>query len=177
MKYTLTYLLLLGFFGLSIPAFAQAPINDDKSEVKFSIKNAGVTVIGYFHEINGKINWNPDNPSLSSFKAIIPVKSIDTDIDMRDEHLRSNDYFEESKYPNMQFESTRIEKQGNGFLISGNLTIKDVTRTISFPFTVEKTVGGYRFNGSFVIDRRDFHVGGNSWIMGDDVTVMLEIEA
>lgn len=163
---------------VALPFYAQSQsINNEASKVSFKIKNAGLTVDGRFDEISGQINFNAANPSASQFTAVIPTKSINTEVEMRDKHLREEDYFEVEKYPEMKFVSTSVSGANGKYEVTGKLTIKDVTKTITFPFESTQSAGKTVLKGSFVIDRRDYHVGGNSWIMGDDVTVMLEVVA
>lgn len=166
---------LIGIFSLFLFGFAQAPIsykiNSGEAKVGFVIKNAGLKVNGSFTGLTGTINFDTDNPAAGKIDAQIPVKSIDTGINKRDEHLRSADYFEIEKYPNISFSSTSIKTSKNGYNITGNFTIKATTKSITIPFTFS----GNSFKGNFEIDRRDYGVGGNSWIMGDKVKISFEI--
>jgi len=109
----------------------------------------------------------------------VDVSTIDTDNSSRDKHLRSDDYFDVVKYPVIRLTSTSIEKTTDAatWLFSGKLTIKSITKSISFPFTIVPSNGGYLFTGGFQIDRRDFNVGGNSATLSDDVVVSLSVFA
>lgn len=146
-------------------------INTSAAKVSFIIKNAGLNVDGEFSGLSGTINFDKENPSASKIEATIPVKSIDTGINKRDNHLRSEDYFEVETYPNIKFVSTSVSSTKDGYTVKGNFTIKKTTKSISIPFTFENNV----FVGKFNIDRRDYEVGGNSWIMGDKVKISFEI--
>lgn len=169
-------LLMIASFILALPLFAQnKTINAAESQVNFMITNAGLEVEGKFTKISGTIQFDPSNLSRSKFKASVRVSSIDTEIEMRDDHLKSEDYFDVAKYSTMKFESTSITGKTGAYKVTGELTIKDVTKTISFPFSTYSKGGAIHLKGSFVIDRRDYNVGGNSWILGDDVTISLDI--
>ncbi|MEM8892426.1 MAG: YceI family protein [Bacteroidota bacterium] len=147
-------------------------INSSSAKVSFIIKNAGLNVDGEFSGLSGTINFDKDNPSASKIEASIPVKSVDTGINKRDEHLRGEDYFEVEKYPNIRFVSTKItSKDDVWYNVTGNFTIKETTKSVTIPFTFSNNV----FVGKFNIDRRDYGVGGNSWIMGDKVKISFEI--
>lgn len=146
-------------------------INSSAAKVSFIIKNAGLNVDGEFSGLSGSINFDKENPSASKIEVSIPVKSIDTGINKRDNHLRSEDYFEVEKYPNISFVSTNISASKEGFTVTGNFSIKATTKSVSIPFTFSNNV----FVGKFNIDRRDYGVGGNSWIMGDKVKISFEI--
>ncbi|MEL6250681.1 MAG: YceI family protein [Bacteroidota bacterium] len=146
-------------------------INSSSAKVSFIIKNAGLNVDGEFSGLSGTINFDKENPSVSKIEASIPVKSIDTGINKRDEHLRGEDYFEVESYPNIKFVSTSVSATKDGYNVKGNFTIKKTTKSVTIPFTFSNNV----FVGKFNIDRRDYGVGGNSWIMGDKVKIFFEI--
>jgi len=174
MKNTLFALAMI----VALPLYAQnKSIVAGDSKVEFTITNAGMDVEGSFSKVSGSVNLNPDNLAASKISATVEVSSISTGIDMRDNHLKEEDYFEVSKYPTMKFASTSFSKTSNGYKVTGNLTIKDVTKSVTIPFTVTNAGASTILKGSFEIDRRDYHVGGNSWIMGDDVEINLEIAA
>ena len=88
-------------------------------------------------------------------------------------HLRKEEYFNTAKYPTINFVSTAITASN----VTGNLTIKGVTKQISFPFTVKPSAGGYLFEGSFEINRRDFGIGGGSVSLSNNATVNLKVQA
>ena len=147
------------------------------SSVTFKIKNAGITVDGSFKGFQGKVDFNPDNLAGSKFDVSVDAKTVDTDNNARDNHLREDEYFGVEKYPKISMKSTSLTKVSDGkYKATFDLTIKGKTKQVSFPFSYEKTSTGYKLNGSFEIDRRDFGVGGSSWILSDDVKVFLNIE-
>lgn len=151
---------------------------DAGSEVSFKIKNLGVSVGGSFSGLQGKIQFDPANPAASVFDASVDVNSINTGIDMRDDHLKKEEYFDVQNYPRMRFVSTKITAgRGGTYNMTGQLTIKGVTKEISFPFTARVQNGGYQFEGEFKINRRDFKVGGSSFTMSDNLTVHLNVLA
>lgn len=170
---------VLVFFILS---FAwQAPVwvpADNGSSVKFKIKNLGVTVGGSFTGLQGKIAFDPANPGAASIEASIDVNSINTGIDLRDDHLKKEEYFDVKNYPRIHFVSTKVNAGRSGsYTVTGLLTIKKVTREISFPFTATPQGNGFLFTGEFKINRRDFGVGGSSFTMSDNLTVQLSVFA
>lgn len=164
----------------SAAAFAQRnhiPVNE-ASKVKFQIKNFGITVTGYLSSLKGAISLDANNVP-QAFDVTCDVKSIDTDNERRDNHLRSEDYFESDKFPVIRIKSKRIQPTntpGNYYLFA-YLTIKDVTQEIQFPFSVALKDGGKLFTGEFTINRLDYHVGGESNVMGDNVKVLLSVMA
>ena len=153
------------------------PVNE-QSSVKFRVKQFGFNVTGSFTGLQGSIKFSPQELQASHFDVTIQSDSINTGIDLRDNHLRKPDYFDVKKYPVIHFVSGRITnstKAGTLF-ITGKLTIKNVTRDISFPFTAVPQEDGYLFTGEFKINRLDFGVGESSSV-GDNVTVTLKVFA
>ena len=152
---------------------------DTGSTVKFKIKNLGFATTGSFNGLQGAIQFDPANLAASFFDVSIDVNTINTGIEARDNHLRQAEYFHVEKYPRIKFVSEKISPSNkNGTLyVSGMLTIKDVTKEISFPFKATPQNGGYLFAGEFKINRRDFGVGGGSVTLADNLTVILSVVA
>ncbi len=180
-------LILFFMFGftssISSNSFEETVITNDKvkqtiiSSITFKIKNAGIGVDGSFKGFQGIVDFNPDNLSSSNFDVSIDAKTIDTDNNMRDNHLREDEYFGVENHPTISMKSTKIEKVSDGnYKATFNLTLKGKTKSVSFPFSYDKTSTGYKLKGSFEIDRRDYGVGGSSWILSDDVKVYINLE-
>lgn len=152
---------------------------DEGSEISFKIRNFGVNVSGSFKGLEGKIIFFPDSLSAAGFDVKIDVRTINTGINQRDNHLRSEDYFEAARYPHIHFVSTQITTSTSKayLFVFGKLTIKDVTKEISFPFKATPQADGYIFEGEFTLNRRDYNVGGNSITMGDNVTLNIKVLA
>jgi polyisoprenoid-binding protein YceI len=173
-KIVFAFLLLIG----SEIAFSQdfKPV-DEGSSIKFKLKNFGFNTGGTFSGLQGAIHFDKDNPSTANFDVSIDANSVNTNVDLRDNHLRDESYFDVKKYPRIHFVSTSVKPgKENAFEISGKLTIKDKTKDINFPFTATQSTDGYIFHGEFKINRKDFGVGGSSTI-SDNVTVTLNIVA
>jgi polyisoprenoid-binding protein YceI len=168
------------FFTLLLPAFviisfknAELKPVDTDNAVTFAIKNFGINTNGEMKGLKGVIKWDDSNPAASIFNVTVDANSINTGIDMRDDHLRDEDYFDVKKYPVISFVSTAVSSTN----VTGNLTIKGTTKQVSFPFTVKPSNGTYSFEGSFSINRRDFGVGSSSMSLGNNVTVNLKVQA
>ena len=172
--------------GIVLAAFLFANIlapvyiaTDTGSSVKFKIKNLGVTISGSFKGLKGNIQFDPSNLPTSTIEATINASTINTGIDLRDDHLKKEEYFDVKNHPQIRFVSTKItpsNKSGTLFVF-GKLTIKNITKDISFPFTATPQNNGFLFNGEFKINRRDYTVGGSSFTLGDNLTVQLSIFA
>ncbi len=159
------FLLLLIAITGSFTMAQYKPV-DNGSSVQFKIRNFGISTGGSFHGLQGNIRFDPAHPDNANFDVSIDAASVNTDNDMRDNHLREQSYFDVKKYPVIRLVSTKITPSANGgeFMISGKLTIKDHTKDISFPFTATPSGDGYLFKGTFTINRKDFEVGGTSTI-------------
>jgi polyisoprenoid-binding protein YceI len=159
-------LLLCGFDGYS-------QSNSANHAIAFEIKNFGVTVEGSFSAPTGIINFDLNNPGNSIFDVTISAKSINTGIELRDNHLRKREYFDVETYPHILFKSTLISKDAKSdkWIVTGDLTIKNVTKQISFPFAFRDDI----LLGEFTIDRTSFNVGSKSLTMSEDVMVKLKV--
>ena len=150
---------------------------DDGSKVRFVIKNFGINTGGTFEGLAGTITFDPANLANASFNITVDAKTVDTDLEARDNHLRKEEYFDVEKYPKLSFRSTKItttNKEGYLFMF-GVITIKNISKEISFPFKQTSKDGGILFEGEFKLNRRDFGVGGKSFSMSDELNVELSI--
>lgn len=158
------------------------------TRIGFSTRHAMVTKVrGAFNDVEGIINVDVDEPTNSSVNVTIKVVSIDTRNAQRDEHLRTNDFFDAPHYPEITFVSKRIDQvEENSFIVNGDLTIRGVTKEIAVPIEfigVETDpFGNMRagFEGSRRIDRKDFGVNWNAGLDSGGVLVsdriLLEFE-
>ena len=152
---------------------------DAGSKVRFVIKNFGINTGGTFEGLAGSVVFDPANLAGASFNVSVDAKTVDTDMEARDNHLRKEEYFDVEKYPKLSFRSTKItttNKEGYLFMF-GVITIKNISKEISFPFKQTSKDGGILFEGEFKLNRRDFGVGGKSFSMSDELNVELSIFA
>jgi polyisoprenoid-binding protein YceI len=147
------------------------------SSIQFRIKNLGFTITGTLGGLAGSIRFDPAKPEEAAVEVTVDAATINTDNAMRDDHLRGESYFNVQRYPQMRLVATRISPaKRSSYLFTGQLTIKDHSKEISFPFTATPTNGSHRFQGSFTINRKDFDVGGFSTI-SDQLEVLLDVTA
>jgi polyisoprenoid-binding protein YceI len=174
-----TYItLLIGCLGSLFSTFVLLKPDDEQSSVKVRINNFGFNVTGSFNGLQGTINFNPQNLQSSVMNVTIQANTVNTGNNMRDNHLGKEEYFDVKKYPLIRFVSVKItpsSKPGTLFMF-GRVTIKNVTRDISFPFTAVPQQDGYIFTGEFRINRIDFGVGESSAV-SDNLTVLLNVFA
>src|SRR5271157_3043506 len=159
-------LAVLGFLLFAIvQVFAadEFTIDPVHTSANFSVKHLMISMVhGRFSDVSGSVYYDEKDPSKSSVKAVIKTASVNTDNETRDKDLRSANFFDSEKYPEMRFQSTKIVKIGEQLQVTGDLTIKDVTRQITFPITLAqaevrgKTRLGAEFN--IALNRFDYNV-------------------
>ncbi|MEQ0560054.1 YceI family protein [Amycolatopsis sp. NEAU-NG30] len=161
------------------------------SRIGFVARHAMVTKVrGSFNEFTGKATIDGDAPEKSSVEVTIEATSIDTRNADRDAHLKGNDFLSMDEFPQITFRSTEIKQTGEtSFDVTGDLTIKGITRPVTVPFEFEGSAkdpfGNDRigFEGSTTINRKDFGVTWNAALetggvlVSDKVTLEFEISA
>lgn len=146
------------------------------STITFKIKNAGLTVDGFFKGLEAEINFDANKPENCQITASIDVTSINTNNSWRDNHLRGSDYFDAKQYPKILMKSKKITKSNQGeWLAYFTLTIKGISKEIQFPFKFTQKDKTAQFEGNFTINRRDFGVGGGSLILSNQATVFISV--
>ncbi len=198
---------VLGFFNFGNPAQASAEefagnyvtqdadmsgtYSFDKahSAIGFRVKHMGlVDVPGYFRDFTGTIVYDAKNVSKSSVEFTAMMTSVDTGVEGRDKHLRSPDFFEVDKFPELKFKSTKVEKKGKMMMVTGDFTMKGVTKSISFPFNIagfaeQRGTMKMGVTAETSLNRRDYGVNYGSNmpngvpVLSDDIKVNLQIEA
>ncbi|MDN5202977.1 YceI family protein [Fulvivirgaceae bacterium BMA10] len=158
-------------------SFSQAKlaIQKEKSDINFSVKNFGINTGGTLSGLEGDIQFDTDQLEKSYFDIKIPVKSINTNNKARDKHLLSDDYFDVEQYSWISFKTTEIVRVEDGFSAKGNLTIKNISRTIALPFTYEEHNNEGIFKAKLKINRLNFKVGKSSWVLGNEVKIDVEV--
>jgi polyisoprenoid-binding protein YceI len=181
---------------LEIPGYVTGTwaIDPVHSEVGFTVRHLMISKVrGRFRAFEGRIVTAPD-PLESSVTATIDLSSVDTGNKQRDDHVRNADFLDVDKYPTMTYRSTGLRPDGDGFLLDGELTLKDVTLPVPLhlevhgfspdPFAPDPFAGarvGLTATGE--INRMDFGVSYNGPIPGggmglsEKVQIVLEIQA
>ena len=155
---------------------AQVQWKVNTSLITFSIKNAGFIVKGSFEGLKADIKFDPSNYSKSTIEASVDVNTINTGINMRNNHLKKEEYFDAAKYPRITLKSTSFSKEKDAtFKGHFKLTIKGVARDVVIPFSCGESKNTAIFKGSFTLNRKDYGVGGKSMTMADDVAVTFVI--
>lgn len=192
MSRKLSLALALALVVLAAPVLRAQTFDVDAvhSSVTFKIRHLVSNVTGRFDAFGGKIMVDKDDMTRSSVEFTVEATSIDTDNENRDNHLRSADFFAVDSFPQWTFKSTKVEKTGeNSLSVTGDFTMRGVTRSITVPVDVLGFAPGMRggttagFETSFKINRKDHGIVWNKaldaggFILGEDVQVTINIEA
>lgn len=183
--------LTLGLAVASVATFSMAKPVDYKIDpthtaTVFTWNHFGFsTPSANFSDIQGTISVDNAKPADSSVNVTIPLSSLNTNVAALDEHLKNADFFDAAKYPNITFKSTKVQALGkNKYKITGNLTVKDVTKPVvlnavlnkqgEHPMTKAQSIG---FNATTSFNRSAFGVGAYVPNVGDKITVNITTEA
>lgn len=166
-------------------------IDSSHSSATFAVAHLGISKVkGEFADVQGRVVYDPADPSAAKVEAVIGVATIATRDEKRDAHLRSADFFDTEKFPTMTFASTKVEPAGEDKLkVTGNLTIRDVTKAVVLDVEgptgeIKDPWGVFRRAASArtVISRKDFGMTWNTLLetggllVGDKVEISLEVE-
>jgi polyisoprenoid-binding protein YceI len=182
--------------GKATPFAQQAnyTIDPEHTSLYFEIRHLGLSVVhGRINKFSGKVAEDEKDLTKSSVELTAQVDSIDTAVPARDTHLKAADFFDVAKYPTITFKSTKIVKAKDGYVLTGDLTIKDKTKSISIPFKHYGPLSMKNFGDQpdrigviaepIVIKRSDFGVGNQFKLpdgtegASDAVTLRISMEA
>jgi len=185
----------LGAQSPAMLASEQFEADPQHSTVGFTARILGVVKVrGRFRKYDVAVTYDAAHPERSSVTAIIQAKSIDTDMDFRDNHLRSPDFFDTNRFPTIEFQSDRVVARPGGLTIAGPLTMHGVTRPIVFAAQVTAlpqvgATGGrsLALEAALRLSRADFGIAGTNafnpsynpatTLLSDSVDVYLEFQA
>ena len=166
-----TVLLFISFIPQATDSAAQYPVDTDHSTIGFSVSILGglSKVTGKFTNFTVTLKHDQNDITKSSVNVVIKAASIYTGVTERDNHLRTADFFDVEKYPDITFQSERIEKKGQQLLAVGTLTMRGVSKEIALPFTVASKVARIDLNPMtkkkrlgyatrLTLNRRDFGI-------------------
>jgi polyisoprenoid-binding protein YceI len=158
------------------------------SQIEFSVKHMMVTTVrGQFRSFSVDVDFDEEHPEQSSVEAHIDASSIDTGMEARDAHLRSADFFDAEQFPGLAFRSTRIVRNGDGYDVEGDLTIRGETRPVTLEAEINGVVpnlqGGRRaaFTATTKISRKAWGLTWNvalesgGFLVGDDIKITIDL--
>jgi len=183
--------LFTGAAMLALPGMAAAEVeryefDPTHTTISFSWSHFGFsTTYARFHEFEGELLLDRDNPAESEVSVVIDTASLDSDFEERDNHLKSGDFFDVERFPQATFESTGVELVGDeAARVTGDLTIKDVTRPVTLdvelnalgesPVEADTYVAG--FDAETTLIRSDFDLGMFAPAVSDEVVVRISSE-
>ena len=190
MKFKSLFIALIAVAALPLLADTYT-IDKDHSEATFQVRHLVSRVSGKFEDFTGSINLDPKNPAASSVEFKIKTASINTGVTDRDQHLRTPDFFDAAKYPEITFKSTSIKPSGKKdvYSVTGNLTMRGVTKQVTLPV---EFLGFARdpwgndkagFALTTTVNRKDYGINWNKALdnggvlLGDDVDISINLEA
>lgn len=184
--------LLLAVAGLGVELSYAGTYELDKahSAINFSVTHLMVSQVpGSFNDYDARINFDPNDLAGSSIAATVRVASINTNHTERDKHLKSADFFDVEKFPKITFKTSAITGTGDQYVLTGDLTMRGVTRKVSIPVTIMGPVQspfGFEalgITGQFKLNRKDYGLTWNKSmdnggvVLGDEVDVAVSLEA
>ncbi len=190
MKQMLILLTAIAIITSSLTAQTIWTVDNAHSGVKFSVSHLVISEVeGNFKVYSGTLLSEKEDFAKAAVEFTVDVASINTDNEMRDKHLRTDDFFNTEKYPKMTFKSISWKKVGNqNYIVEGDLTIRDVTKRTTFEVVhggmVKDSWGNTKagFKAKAVINRFDFGLTWNSMVeaggatVGKDVTITLNLQ-
>ena len=176
--------------SLNLSNAAQYDLDLSHSSVGFSVKHLMITnVKGEFKEYDAKIDFDEKTKSFNKLEAVINTASIDTGIEKRDNHLRSEDFFLSDKFPQMKFVMNSYKAKNDGGIVTGNLTIRGITKPVKLEVEDLATIKDFQGNNRVgftlkgKINRMDYDLKWNKALelggvaVGEEVKIIVEIQA
>lgn len=173
------------------PLSGEYHLDPSHSELAFVVRHAMVTKVrGTFRDVRGSGYFDAQHPERSHFEVTIDAASVDTRNSDRDAHLRSADFFDAERYPELRFQSTSVNQVSERtYRVTGDLTIRDVTRPLTFELQLAgpatDAFGNERIGleGQTVVSRKDWGLTWNAALeaggvlVSDNVTLQFDISA
>jgi len=184
--YITLFLLSITFSGITAGNYT---IDKSHSVIGFEVNHMVISkVSGKFADFTSTLTFDKNNLDNFAIETIVKIESVSTENEKRDHHLKSDDFFNVQKFPEMIFKSSKIEKTENGYIAHGSLTIRDVTKNIALPFKITGTItdpwGNSRIGieASTEINRQEYNVkwsksmDAGGLVVSDEVTIKINAE-
>lgn len=176
-----TLLCLAAFSTVVHGAVQTYSIDPTQAKIGFTVKNFTVnTVRGKFETFSGEIRYDPDHVEQSSARVTIQTRSIQTGNRKRDSHLRSREFFDVERYPEMTFYSERVEKEGTTLIMTGPLTLRGQTHPVRVTVTLARPSSERPFEADATSELRrgDFGIDyGNGFSISQKVSIQIHVGA
>jgi polyisoprenoid-binding protein YceI len=167
--FSVTLLLMAAVFAFTVVS----PVwkIGDKYNISFSSNEVG----GIFKTFKGTIAFDEQNLATSNFDVTVDVASINTGNGLQNKHAKSDEWFDATKYPVIHFVSKKIVKAGAAYQVTGDLEIHGVKKEFNIPFTFVRKGNAATFNGTFNVNRNDYHIGKPGGDVADVIKVTVAV--
>ncbi len=173
------YYLIISYIFLLVISTSLAFLPIDRFEITdaFSLKFKSADPSGSFKKMEGTIDFNEQSLETSKFNFSIAISSIKTGNGMRDKKAQTEEWFDAKKYPNIKFVSKKVEKEGDLYKITGDLTLKGTTKVYVIKAKKSGSGNTISFAGSINVNRMDFKIGKKSDVVPDIMKVSFDLPA
>ena len=153
------------------------PLGPSHGNVSFKATSRLVDADGRFHRFGGEVRMDPKALEQAVVSLTIAAASVDTGILRRDDHLRSEDFFHVTRFPQITFASRRVAPADGKVLVTGDLTLHGVSREVTVPVELEFSAGALRARGEFAIRMSDYGMTYRSWFnpLRDEVRILFDL--
>ncbi|WP_031528018.1 YceI family protein [Dyadobacter crusticola] len=152
MKNISVLLILLAFCSFTFLIFKDWQIAEG-----YTIRFDGKYARGKFNQLSGHISFDPASPESAKFDVTVDVNSIDTGIELKNKHAKSEKWFDAEQFPTIRFASEKVFATDSGYVVEGDLTVRGIVKRIAIPFIFKSEQPG--FYGTFKVNRGDFGIG------------------
>ncbi len=169
------FFFLIATLSALAAVFAFTTVHTWKIQENYSIQFSNSDVSGIFKKFTGVIDFEENALATSKFNISIEVASINTGNGLQNKHAKGAEWFDAVKYPQIKYVSSKIEKNGNNYKVTGQLEMKGVKKDLSFPFTYKKNGNSATFTADFQINKNDFNVGKKGDSVGEIIKLKISI--
>lgn len=177
MKKTVVGVFYLALLGLSTSVALLPSDHYEVSAKGLSIDFKSKDPSGSFKEMVGDIDFDEKNLESCKFNLKIDVSSIDTGNGMMNKKSQTEEWFDAKKHPQIKFKSTKVEKKGKDYIITGDLTMKGITKSYEIPASMSSSNNKITFKGAFNVNRIEFKVGKKSDVVPDVMKISYAVPA
>jgi len=169
-------LLLFAFLIASPVLAAEWKMDPSASKLEFVATFEKNPAPGVFKDFDTRLSFDPDKPAGGSLHVTIKVASADMSIPDVNKEIRNKDWFDYAGFPQAEFQSTELRRDGKGYVARGTLTLKGVKQAVEVPFTWSPSGDGATMEGEFTLKRGDFGIGLGEWKATDTIGAEVKVK-
>ena len=173
----LTGLVLAAFGSMALAADAKYALNGENTKVEFTGTKKDGKHTGGFKTLSGNVSVPGGDVTKAAIEVTIETASIYSDNPGLTAHLKNKDFFDVETNKTSTFKSTKVEKDGDGYKVTGDLTLNGKTKSISFPARVSEAGGSFTLTSEFKIDRTDFGMSYGAGKVDNEVALKVDVKA